>query len=321
VRALTILDGRLEIAERPRPEPGPGQVLVRVAGAGLNRADLLQAAGRYPAPPGVPPDIPGMEFAGVIETTGERVCGIVGGGAQAEYLVVHASHCAPVPEGLDLVTMGGVPEAFITAHDAMVTQARVQPDEWVLVDAVGSGVGTSALQLAKAFGARVVGTARTETKLERGRELGLDVALVPPTTADGALDADALAWSIVEKTGQGADVVLDLVGGDYVAAAVNAAAPRGRIVCIGMMAGARSTVAFGSVLAKRLTIFGTLLRPRSVEEKADATSAFVRDVMPLLASGAVAPVVEKVLPLDRAVDAYELLSSDATFGKVILNCE
>jgi putative PIG3 family NAD(P)H quinone oxidoreductase len=320
MRALTIAAGRLEIAERPRPEPGPGQVLVRVAGAGLNRADLLQAAGRYPAPPGVPPDIPGMEFAGVVEATGERVCGIVGGGAQAEYLVVDASHCAPVPDDLDLVTMGGVPEAFITAHDAMVTQARVQRDEWVLVDAVGSGVGTSALQLAKALGARVVGTARTEAKLDRCRALGLDVALVPPVTDDGPLDADALAWSIVEATGNGVDVVLDLVGGDYVAAAVNAAAPRGRIVCIGMMAGARATVTFGSVLAKRLTIFGTVLRPRSVEEKADATNAFVRDVMPLLSSGAIAPIVEQVLPLDRAVDAYELLSSDATFGKVILDC-
>jgi putative PIG3 family NAD(P)H quinone oxidoreductase len=320
MRALTIAAGRLEIAERPRPEPGPGQVLVRVAGAGLNRADLLQAAGRYPAPPGVPADIPGMEFAGVIDATGERVCGIVGGGAQAEYLVVHASHCAPVPDDLDLVTMGGVPEAFITAHDAMVTQARLQTDEWVLIDAVGSGVGTSALQLAKALGARVVGTARTEAKLDRCRALGLDIALVPSTTEDGTLDADALAWSIVEATGNGVDVVLDLVGGDYVAAAVNAAAPRGRIVCIGMMAGARSTVTFGSVLAKRLTIFGTVLRPRSVEEKADATNAFVRDVIPLLASGTISPVVEQVLPLDRAVDAYELLSSDTTFGKVILDC-
>src|SRR5947209_1987995 len=174
----------LSVADRPLPSPPPGYALVRVHGAGLNRADLAQRAGHYPAPPGAPADIPGMEFAGQVEAlgadpgagapaVGDAVFGIVGGGAQAEYVVVHASHCAPVPLGLDLVAMGGVPEVFITAHDAMVTQAQTLAGEWVLVHAVGSGVGTAALQLARAIGARVVGTARTPTKLERCRALGL----------------------------------------------------------------------------------------------------------------------------------------------------
>jgi NADPH:quinone reductase len=329
VRAITIVDGHLEVADRPLPEPSPDGVVVRVHGAGLNRADLLQRAGFYPAPPGVPPDIPGMEFAGVVaavganvttHATGGRVFGITGGGAQAEYVAVPAVHCAVVPANLDLVEMGGVPEAFFTAHDAMVTQAHVVRGEWVLVHAVGSGVGTAALQLAHALGARVVGTARTPEKIERCRALGLDAGIQPTLTADGALDVDALAWSIVEATDGGADVTLDLVGGDYVIADINAARLKGRIVCIGMMAGSRAHLPIGSILAKRLTVIGTVLRSRDVVEKAAATDAFVRYVVPLLAEGKVAPIVEAVIPLAQADDAYALLQSDTTFGKVILDC-
>jgi NADPH:quinone reductase-like Zn-dependent oxidoreductase len=270
-----------------------------------------------------------MEFAGVVaavganvttHATGDRVFGIIGGGAQAEYVAVPAVHCAVVPANLDLVEMGGVPEAFLTAHDAMVTQARVVRGEWVLVHAVGSGVGTAALQLAHALGARVVGTARTPEKLERCRSLGLDAGIQPTLTADGALDVDELAWSIVEATDGGADVTLDLVGGDYVIADINGAALKGRIVCIGMMAGSRAQLPIGSILSKRLTLIGTVLRSRDVAEKAAATDAFVRYVVPLLADGKVAPIVEAVIPLARADDAYALLQSDATFGKVILDC-
>jgi NADPH:quinone reductase len=328
VRTVTIVDGQLEITERPTPRPEPGQVLVRVHGAGLNRADLLQLKGGYPAPPGVPADVPGMEFAGVVEALGDgasgvaigdRVFGVVGGGAQAEYVCVHASHCASVPADLDLVEMGGVPEAFIAAHDAMVTQARVAPGEWMLVHAVGSGVGTTAVQLGKAFGARVVGTARTADKIDRCRALGLDAGIVP-TTNNGELDTDALAWSIVEATDGGAHVTLDLVGGPYVASNISAAAPRGRIVCIGTMAGPVATIPVIGILGKRLSIFGTTLRPRDVAEKAAATDAFTRDVVPLLAAKTVAPIVDAVLPIERARDAYELVASNATFGKVILDC-
>jgi putative PIG3 family NAD(P)H quinone oxidoreductase len=329
VRAITIVGDHLEVAERPLPDPAPDGVVVRVHGAGLNRADLLQRAGRYPAPAGWPADIPGMEFAGVItalgaqvttRAVGDRVFGITGGGAQAEYVAVPAVHCAPVPDGLDLVTMGGVPEAYITVHDAMVTQAHVAAGEWVVVHAVGSGVGTTALELALAFGARVVGTSRSTDKLERCRALGLEVGIEPSFTAEGALDTDALAWSIVEATGGGAHVTLDLVGGDYVIADVNAAAPKGRIVCIGTIAGGRATLPIVSILGKRLTLIGTVLRGRDVEEKAAATDAFVRDVVPLLADGRVAPVVEATFPLERAHDAYELLESNGSFGKIILDC-
>jgi NADPH:quinone reductase-like Zn-dependent oxidoreductase len=328
VRAVTIVDGRVVAAERPDPQPGAGEVLVRVHGAGLNRADLIQVAGRYPAPPGVPPDIPGLEFAGTVEATGPgaalapgtAVFGIVAGGAQAERLVVHADHCAAVPEGSDLIAMGGVPEAFMTAHDAMVTQAVVRAGEWVLVHAIGSGVGTAALQLAKAFGARVVGTARSRDKLHRCDELGLDAGFVPPRASDGSVDTDALAWSIAEATDGGAHVTLDLVGGDYAVVDVNAAAPLGRIVLIGTIAGGRATLPLAAILGKRLRIFGTVLRARTIEEKTAATDAFVRDVVPLLADGRLTPVVDRVVPLADAPAAYELLASDATFGKVILDC-
>jgi len=329
VRAITIVEGHLEVADRPVPEPGPDEAVVRVHGAGLNRADLLQRAGRYPAPPGWPADVPGMEFAGEIaaigknvttRSVGDRVFGLTGGGAQAEYVAVPAVHCALVPPDLDLVAMGGVPEVFITVHDAIVTQARIAAGEWLLVHAVGSGIGTTALQLAKAMGAHVVGTARRADKLERCRALGLDAGIQPTLTADGALDVDALAWAIVEASGGGAHVTLDTVGGDYVVADVNAAAPKGRIVCIGTIAGGRATLPIMSILGKRLTIIGTVLRGRDVAEKADATDAFVRDVVPLLRDGRLAPIIDATLPLDQAEAAYDRLESDATFGKVILDC-
>ena len=329
MRAVTMVgDGTIAVREHPDPQPQAGEVLVRVAGAGLNRADLMQRAGFYPAPPGSPPDILGMEFAGTVVAMGEgvehpaigtEVFGIVGGGAQAELLVVPVGQCAAVPSGLDLVAMGGVPEAFVTAHDAMCTQAAVVADDWVLVHAVGSGVGTTALQLAKAFGARVVGTSRSAAKLDRCATLGLDHGIVPPTNAEGALDVAALASEITTVTGGGANVVLDLVAGAYVEADVLGCAPGGRIVLIGTLAGGSATLPILSVMQKRLRMFGTVLRPRSVAEKTAATDAFVRDVVPFLAAGTIAPVVEATLPLSDATEAYDLLASDATFGKIILH--
>jgi NADPH:quinone reductase len=327
MRAVTVHDGALAVVDRPVPEPGPDEVLVRVHGAGLNRADLIQRAGFYPAPPGVPADIPGIEFAGIVAGTGpdvddlhlgDRVFGLVGGGAHAEFLRVPASHCARVPADLDLVAMGGVPEAFITAHDALVTRAAAQAGEWVLVHAVGSGVGTAALQLAKAFGARVVGTARTAQKLDRAKAFGLDAGIVPPA-GEGDVDPDALAAAISDATG-GVDVVLDLVGGRYVEADVSAATLKGRIVLIGALAGAQAGLAVLAVMSKRLTIAGTMLRARDKEEKAEAIAAFARDVVPLLADGAVAPVIDAVVPLEDATKAYDSIASDTTFGKVVLDC-
>jgi NADPH:quinone reductase-like Zn-dependent oxidoreductase len=300
-----------------------------VHGAGINRADLIQRLGLYPAPAGSPPDIPGLEFAGAIDARGDgvtqfaegdRVFGIAGGGAQAEYLVVPSGQCARVPDGLDLVTMGGVPEAFVTAHDAMVTWSRIREGEWMLVHAVGSGVGTAALQLGQALGARVVGTARTPDKLDRCRPLGLAHGIVPPRTGDGALDVAALAAQIQEATGGGADVTLDLVGGDYVEADLQAAALLGRIVVIGTLAGGTTRTPLLSLMSKRLSLYGTMLRARNEGEKSAAVAAFARDVVPFLADRTIDPVVDRVFPMEAAEDAYALVGSDATFGKVILDC-
>ncbi len=330
MRAVTTIGhNALEIREHAVPTPGPDEVRVRVHGAGLNRADLLQRAGLYPAPPGSPADIPGLEFAGVIEaigadvtsrSVGDRVFGICGGGGQAECIVVPVEHCVTVAESLDLVEMGGVPEAFVTAHDALVTQCRVQADDWVLIHAAGSGVGTAAIQIAKAFGCQVIGTVRNADKLERCRSLGLDVGIVPTLDPDGRIDAVALGEAVRSATGGGADVILDLVGGDYVTADVFAAAPLARISLIGTLAGSQASLPILSVMQKRLQLTGTVLRPRTRAHKAAAMADFARDLSPLIESGQIAPPIEALLPLADATTGYDLLASDATFGKVVFDC-
>jgi putative PIG3 family NAD(P)H quinone oxidoreductase len=324
MRAVIVTDDhRLVVEDRPDPEPAPGEVLVRVHGAGLNRADLVQLAGHYPAPPGAPADIPGLEFAGKVVglgagvstwTTGDRVFGITGGGGQAELLTVSAAHCVAVPGDLDLVTAGAIPEMFLTAHDAMVTQAGATAGDTVLVHAVGSGVGTAAVQLGTAIGVTTVGTARTADKLVAAEALGLDHAVVAPRD----LDPRALADAITNAAGP-VDVVLELVGGDYLGVDVRVARRGGRIVVIGTLAGTRTELDVALVMVKRLHIIGTVLRSRDHDEKAAATAAFARDVVPLLADGTVAPVIAATFPLADAPAAYELLGSDTTFGKVILD--
>jgi NADPH2:quinone reductase len=325
VRALVITsDAQLRVETRPDPEPGDGEVLVRVHGAGLNRADLVQLSGNYAAPPGSPPDIPGLEFAGEVvargpgvtePAIGARVFGITGGGGQAELLTIPATQCAPVPDGLDLVAAGGVPEVFLTAHDAMVTQAALQPGEVLLVHAIGSGVGTAALQLGRSMGCTVIGTARTAEKLDRSRDLGLDHAVLAPRE----LDPSAFAAAITACLPRPVDVTLELVGGDYLVTDIAVAGPRGRIVLIGLMAGARAQLDLGALMVKRLQLFGTMLRGRSAAEKAAATAAFTRDVVPLLASGAVTPIVARTMALDDAREAYDLLAADAVFGTIVLD--
>jgi putative PIG3 family NAD(P)H quinone oxidoreductase len=307
------------VAERPVPAPVADQVLVRVHGAGLNRADLVQRTGGYPAPPGVPADVPGLEIAGTVEAVGDRVTavrpgdavfGVVGGGGQAQYCLTVESHLAPVPAGLDLVAAGGVPEVFITAHDALFTRCRLSPGERLLVHAVGSGVGTAAVQLARAVGASAVGTARTASKLARVGELGC----LRGVLVDGEWDVARLA----AEAGP-ADVVCDLVGGRYVELDVAAAALKGRIVLVGAMGGSQGSFPMGAVMGKRLELHGTMLRARAGWEKAVATDAFRAQVVPLLADGTVAPVIDTVVPIAEAARAYELLASDATFGKVVLS--
>ena len=315
----------LEIRDVPRPLPREHEVLVQVRASALNRADLLQREGRYPAPPGAPAAIPGLEIAGEVAdvgggvtrwSVGDRVFGIVGGGGNAEYVATHERELARIPESMSWENAAAVPEAFITAHDALITQARMRAGESVLIHAVGSGVGLAAVQLARAFGGRAYGTARTADKIERARGFGLVEGLViggDPTT----LVATAKAWT----NERGIDVVLDLVGGPYLAASVNVAAASGRIILIGLMGGRSATLDLGVILNRRLTVRGTVLRTRSGVEKAEATAAFERDVLPLLSQQKVRPVVDRVLPLDQIGDAHTALQSNATFGKVVLRID
>ncbi len=311
----------LEIQERPVPTPGSNEVLVRVHASALNRADLSQREGHYPAPAGAPQDIPGLEFAGeVVELgagaklkVGDRVFGVVGGGGNGEYLATDAECVAPIPTGMSWTDAAAVPEAFVTAHDALVVQAAVRANEYVLIHAVGSGVGLAATQIARAFKATPFGTARTADKIDRARELGL---------VDGVVVADdpgVIAAAFSEKTrGSGIDVTLDLVGGAYLGPSIQAAAKRGRIMCIGTIAGRSATIPVNLILHKRLMIRGTVLRARSVEEKRVATAAFARDLLPLFESHRLVPVVDRVYDLADIRAAHERLASNESFGKIVL---
>jgi putative PIG3 family NAD(P)H quinone oxidoreductase len=312
----------LELQERPTPIPRAGEILVRVRASAVNRADLLQRQGLYPAPPGAPTDIPGLEYAGEVAAVspgvtqwkeGDRVFGITGGGAYADFVTVDAETAARIPDRLDWKEAGAVPEAFITAHDALVVQARVQRGESVLIHAVGSGVGLASSQIAAAWNARPFGTARTAEKVEKAKRYGLVDGLVIENDVEAFVPA-CERWT----SGKGIDVTLDLVGGDYVGASIRASGLRGRIMLIGTVAGRQSTIPTGMVLGKRLTLRGTVLRARSLDEKRAATAAFAAEVVPLLDSGALAPTIDSVFDLAQAGDAHERVAGNATFGKVVL---
>jgi NADPH:quinone reductase len=306
------------------PTPVADRVRVRVHAAGLNRADILQRRGSYPAPPGYPQNIPGMEFAGEVEAVGDgvetwkigdRVFGLTAGGAQAEFVVVPESNLAPIPAVLDWVQAAAMPETFITVHDALFTRARVHMGERVLIHAAASGVGTAAIQLSHAAGAIVYGTSRTADKLERihNMNLGLDASLAVGDTPANFVEAVG-KWT----AGAGVDVILDLVGGNYFSANLHAIASRGRLICVGTMAGAKSEIDIGLLLGKRATIAGTMLRGRSVEEKAEATRLFASAVLPLVSRGMIRPVIDRVYPVDAVRDAHERMESNASFGKIVL---
>jgi len=310
----------LELREVEPPRPGRGEVRVRVRATAVNRADLLQRMGAYPAPPDAPADIPGLEYAGEVEALGEgvteseakpgdRVFGLCGGGAYAEALVTHVRALARIPDTMSFRDAAAVPEAFITAWDAMVTQAGLSAGETVLVHAAGSGVGTAALQLARALGARSVATSRTAAKLESARALGADHVVV----AEGG----KFAAGVRETAGE-VDVVLELVGGGYLAEDLLCLSPRGRIVLVGLLAGARSELDLSLLLRKRLHLMGTVLRARPLEEKIAAMRAFVRHVVPLLQRGTCGPVVGRTWPLAEAAQAHTYVASNQGFGKVVL---
>ena len=312
----------LEVQDVPRPTPRAGEVLVRVRASALNRADLMQRQGRYPAPPGAPANIPGLEIAGEIAEVGagvrrwragDRVFGIVGGGGNAELIATRETELAPIPRNLGWEEAAAVPEAFITAHDALVTLAGLKRGETALVHAVGSGVGIAATQLVHALGGTCYGTARTADKIERAKSLGL--------TAGAVLggDLEPLRGHVHHWTdGKGVDVVIDLVGGPYLPASVECTAPLGRVILVGLLAGRTASVNLGTVLTRRITIRGTVMRARSPREKEMATQAFVRDVLPLLEQGTVRPVVDRVFALEQIRDAHALMETNATFGKIVL---
>ena len=311
----------LRIEQRPVPVAGPREILIRVHGSAMNRADVLQRQGRYPPPPGAPADVPGMELAGVVAArgagsnrwaVGARVFGLVAGGAHADYAVAHEDSMSAIPDPLDWERASAVPEAFITAGDAL-DQAHIVAGDAVLIHAVASGVGLAAVQLVRARGGVPLGTSRSAGKMQRARELGMADGF------DAAAGLESLAQWVRDRTGgRGANVALDLVGGAYLRPTLEALAPRGTVMLIGTVAGAEATIPLGVVLRNRLTIRGTVLRSRRLEERAQDARAFASSVVPLLAAGTVRPVIDRVFPLDQVAEAHRVVESNETVGKVVL---
>jgi NADPH:quinone reductase len=313
MRAATIRDGEVLVAEHPDPEPGAGEVLVRVRAAGLNGADILQRKGGYPVPPGAPPDIPGLELAGEVAglgpgamrfSEGDRVMAVVAGGGQAELAVVHERAASPVPEVLDWPEAGGVPEVFTTAHDALFTQAGLGVGERLLVHGGAGGVGTAAIQLGRAAGAEVVATVRNE-------DLRDEVA---------GLGARAVAPEEFAELGP-FDVVLELVGAPNLPENLKALATDGRIAVIGVAgAGFKAQLNLLALMGKQARIHGSLLRPRPLEEKAACARLVERHVLPLFDSGALRVPVADTFPLDEVAKAYERFAAGGKLGKIVLLC-
>jgi putative PIG3 family NAD(P)H quinone oxidoreductase len=311
----------LEIQNVETPQPPGEYVRVRVRAAGLNRADLLQRAGVYPAPAGSPSNIPGLEFAGEVDAVGplvrawkpgQRVMGLAGGGAQAEYILAHEGLLVEIPDNLDFIQAAGVPEVFITAHDALFTQAGLQMGERLLLHAAGSGVGTAAIQLAHATGATTFGTSRTPAKLEQAAALGLDVGL---SDKNFASEVNRLTG------GAGVHVVLDFIGATYLEQNLEALTTWGRIVFLSTMGGAQANINLGMLMAKRISMRGVTLRTRTLEEKLTVTRRFATSVLPLLASGKVKPIIEQVYPLEKIGEAHMVMGENKNFGKLIIRVD
>lgn len=309
----------LTIDEVADPTPGPDEVVVDIAATALNRADLLQRMGLYPDPRGVSPEIPGLEFAGTVSALGsrarmwqlgDRVMGIEAGGAHAERIATHERQLLRVPDGIDLVSAAGIPEVFLTAWDALVLQGGLTSGRWALVHAGGSGVGTAAIQIAKAIGARIAVTC-SSGKAEACRALGADVVL-ERSPHDWLTDARA-------AVPQGFHTVLDVIGGDEVDRNLHAVATRGTIVQVGLMGGGSTPVNVGLLLAKRATWVGTTLRTRPIEEKVAVTRRFATEVLPLFDTGVLRPVIDSVFAFDQIADAHRLMERNANTGKIVVS--
>ncbi|MGD9889659.1 MAG: NAD(P)H-quinone oxidoreductase [Dehalococcoidia bacterium] len=311
----------LRIGEAPDPDVGPEEVLVRVHATALNRADLLQRTGRYPQPgPRATHEIPGLEFAGIVERVGpkvtlhkpgDRVMGLLAGGGYASLVATHERMAIPVPEGMSLEEAASIPEVFLTAYDALYPQAELMIGDTVLVHSGGSGVGTAAIQLVRAAGARALTTTGSAEKVARARALGADVAINYHTTD--------FREAVIEATnGRGADIILDFVGGPYLEQNLASAAPLGRIVFIGTMGGPTAPINLGILMQKRLRLFGTVLRARPLEQKIGLTQSFQRHAMPLFQNGALRPVVDRIFSFDEIAAAHEYMAANANFGKIVI---
>lgn len=322
MRALRIAEKTVHLAEAPAPTPGPDELLVRVLASALNRADLLQCQGHYPAPPGSPQDIPGLEYCGEVMAVGARVTrfkpgarvmGLVGGGAWAEQLTVHEREAVAVPAALSAEQAAAIPEAFFTAYDALVLQAGLTAGQRVLIHAAASGVGTAAAQLCRLAGATAVGTTRSARKVAAIAGLGFARVLVvdaaPPSFATAAVEA---------LGGAGADVCLDLVGGRWLPETIDAMALGGVVMLVGLTAGGTAELPLRTVLGRRLRLIGTTLRARPLEQKIALAQRVERDLLPHFARGALAPVIDAALPMSQAPAALQRLSSNDTVGKLVL---
>jgi NADPH:quinone reductase len=310
----------LRPATRPVPVPAAGEILIRVAAAGVNRPDAAQRAGRYAPPPGAS-DLPGLEAAGEVAAVGpggsspwkigDWVCALLPGGGYAEYALTHQDHALPIPDGMEMTAAAGLCETFFTVWGNVFERGRLAAGEVLLVHGGSSGIGTTAIQLAAARGARVFATAGSEAKCRACRDLGAELAI-------DYRNADFVAEVRAATGGRGVDVVLDMVGGDYLARDVRALAPEGRLVMIAHQKGATAELDFAQVMVKRLTITGSTLRPQSVEAKARIAAALRREVWPLLDAGRIAPVIDGVFPLSAAAEAHARMESSAHVGKIIL---
>ncbi|MBM7115797.1 NAD(P)H-quinone oxidoreductase [Archangium primigenium] len=312
----------LELAERPAPTPGASELLVRVHATALNRADLLQIQGHYPAPPGTPADVAGLEYAGEVLAVGplvrrfqvgDRVMGLVGGGAFSEQLVTHEREALHMPRGLDFVQAAALPEAYLTAFDALVLQGGLRMGETVLIHAVASGVGSAAAQLCRAMGVQVIGTGRQAAKLARAAEWGVAKTLLcegtPPRFAEAVKEATG---------GRGVDLALDLVGGDYLPETLQAMALQGRVLLVGLVAGRQAQADLGTILTRRLRLTGTVLRSRPPEEKMALTQAVERSLLPLFDRQVLTPVVDGVSSMKDARAAFTRMAGNDSVGKLVL---
>jgi len=327
IQAVTITGAGgpevLAMGEYELAEPGPDEIRVKVVAAGLNRADLMQRRGLYPAPPGAPADVPGLEYAGIVAALGEgvreravgdRVMGIVAGGGYARHVVTHARETIRVPASLSLTEAAAIPEVFLTAWDALFVRAALRPGATLLVHAAGSGVGTAAIQIARLVGAQSIGTARSAGKLEPARALGMGHGIVVDSRRPAFAD-ETIARS---GRGAGADVILDGIGAAYLEENLRALAPLGTFVVIGLLGGATGSLSLGTLLGKRATLVGTVLRSRPLEEKIALARRFEAEALPALESGALRAVVAATLPATEAAEAHRRLEASEVFGKIVL---